>query len=180
MKVCRGKGKAVIYYAGHGIPNETDFSSYLLPIDGIGNDPGSAFSLTDLYNKLGEVEAQSIIVFLDACFSGSKREEGMLTSARGVAIKARQSAPQGNMIVFSAAQGDETAYPYKDMQHGLFTYFLLKKLKDTRGEVTWGELSDYLVDEVGHQSFIKNHKVQTPTISLASSLKESWKKLKLK
>ena len=180
MKVCRGKGKAIIYYAGHGIPNETDYSSYLLPVDGIGNDPGSAFSLTDLYKKLGEVEALSITVFLDACFSGSKREEGMLTSARGVAIKSRQGLPQGNMIVFSAAQGDETAYPYKDMQHGLFTYFLLKKLKETKGEVTLGELSEYLADEVGRQSFLKNNKIQTPTVSVAPSLQNSWKSLKLK
>ena len=180
MQVCHGKGIAIVYYAGHGIPDESDQSSYLLPVDGIGNDPGSAFSLTDLYKKLGEVEAQSITVFLDACFSGSKREEGMLTSARGVAIKARQSAPQGNMIVFSAAQGDETAYPYKDMQHGLFTYFLLKKLKETKGEVTLGELSEYLSDEVGRQSFLKNNKLQTPTVSVAPSLQNSWKSIKLK
>jgi hypothetical protein len=37
--------------------------------------------------------------------------------------------PQGNMVVFSAAQGDETAYPNNDEKHGMFTYFLLKKLQ---------------------------------------------------
>ena len=180
MLVCRGKGKAIVYYAGHGIPNESDQSSYLLPVDGIGNDSGSAYALQELYDKLGNVEAQSITIFLDACFSGSKREEGTLTSARGVAIKAKQSTPKGNLIVFSAAQGDETAYPYKDKQHGLFTYFLLKKLQETKGEVTLGELSEYLADEVGRQSFIKNNKIQTPTVSVASSLQNSWKSLKLK
>lgn len=180
MQVCRGKGKAIVYYAGHGIPNESDQSSYLLPVDGIGNDPGSAYALQELYEKLGNVEAQSITIFLDACFSGSKREEGMLTSARGIAIKAKQSSPKGNLIVFSAAQGDETAYPYKDKQHGMFTYFLLKKIQETKGEVTLGELSEYLADEVGRQSFIKNNKIQTPTVSVASSLQNSWKSLKLK
>lgn len=180
MQVCRGKGKAIIYYAGHGIPNESDLSSYLLPVDGIGNDPGSAYSLKDLYDKLGSIEVQSITIFLDACFSGSKREDGMLASARGVALKAKQSAPKGNMIVFTAAQGDETAYPYKDKQHGMFTFFLLKKLQETKGDVTLGELSEYLTDEVGRQSFIKNNKMQTPTVSVAPSLKESWRHLKLK
>lgn len=180
MKVCRGKGKAIIYYAGHGIPNESGQSAYLLPVDGIGNDTNSAFSLDELYEKLSNVEAQSITVFLDACFSGSKREEGMLTSARGVAIKVKPSTPKGNLIIFSAAQGDETAYPYKDKQHGLFTYYLLKKLQESKGEATLGELSEYLTDEVGRQSFLKNNKIQTPTVIIAPSLQNTWKNLKLK
>ena len=180
MTVCRGKGKAIVYYAGHGIPNESDLSAYLLPVDGIGNDPGSAYSLKDMYEKLGGVEAQSITIFLDACFSGSKREEGMLASARGVALKAKQSAPKGNMVIFSAAQGDETAYPYKDKQHGLFTYFLLKKLQESKGEVTLGELSEYLTEEVGRQSFVKNNKMQTPTVNVSSPLENSWRQMKLK
>ena len=180
MKVCRGNGKAIVYYAGHGIPNESDLSAYLLPVDGIGNDPGSAYSLKELYDKLGSVEAQSITIFLDACFSGSKREDGMLASARGVALKAKPSAPKGNMIVFTAAQGDETAYPYKDKQHGMFTYFLLKKLQDSKGEVTLGELSDYLSDEVGRESFVKNGKMQTPSANVSASLQNSWRNLKLK
>ena len=104
----------------------------------------------------------------------------MIASARGVALKAKQSSPKGNMVVFSAAQGDETAYPYKDKQHGMFTYFLLKKLQETKGEVTLGELSDYLVKEVGRESFVKNGKMQTPTANVASSLKDSWRQLKLK
>ena len=180
MTVCRGKGKAIVYYAGHGIPNESDLSAYLLPVDGIGNDPGSAYSLKDLYDKLSSVEAQSITIFLDACFSGSKREDGMLASARGVALKAKPSAPKGNMIVFSAAQGDETAYPYNDKQHGMFTYFLLKKLQETKGDVSLGDLSDYLTEEVGRQSFIKNNKMQTPTVNVSSSLQNSWRNMKLK
>lgn len=179
MQVCRGKGKAIVYYAGHGIPNESDLSSYLLPVDGIGNDPGSAYSLKDLYDKLGGVEAQSITIFLDACFSGSKREDGMLASARGVALKTKQSAPKGNMVVFSAAQGDETAYPYKDKQHGMFTYFLLKKLQETKGEVTLGELCDYLTEEVGRESFVKNGKMQTPTTT-PSTKATNWRNWKLK
>ena len=180
MRVCRGKGKAIVYYAGHGIPNESDLSSYLLPVDGIGNDPGSAYSLKELYDKLGSVEAQSVTIFLDACFSGSKRENGMLASARGVALKAKQSAPKGNMIIFTAAQSDETAYPYKDKQHGMFTYFLLKKLQETKGDVTLGALSDYLTEEVSRQSFVKNNKMQTPTVNVSTSLKDSWRTMTLK
>ena len=50
----------------------------------------------------------------------------MMASARGVAIKVKQQTPKNKMVVFSAAQENETAYPFKTKQHGLFTYFLLK------------------------------------------------------
>lgn len=180
MKVCRGKGKAIFYYAGHGIPNEEDHSAYLLPTDGIGNDPASAYSLKELYDKLGNMDAQSVTIFLDACFSGSKREQGMLASARGVAIKAKPTEAKGNMVVFSAATGDETAYPYQSQQHGMFTYYLLKKLQDTKGNVTLGELSDYLSEEVGRQSFVENNKMQTPTVIPSAALAASWRSMKLK
>ena len=180
MKIYEGRGRAIVYYAGHGIPSETGNSAYLLPVDGIGNDPLTAYGLKDLYEVLGKLESKSIMVFLDACFSGTKREDGMLTSARGVAIKVKPTTPKGNIIVFSAAQGDETAYPYKDMQHGMFTYYLLKKLQDTNGNISLGELSDYVKTSVKRQSFLKNNKVQTPMISVALPLQNRWKNLKLR
>lgn len=179
MQVCRGEGKAIFYYAGHGIPSEKDQTAYLLPVDGVGNDVGSAYSLKQLYENLGSIESQSVKIFLDACFSGSKRENGMLVSARGVAIKAKPNAPIGNMVVFSAAQGDETAYPYKEKKHGMFTYYLLKNLQATKGNTTLGKLGDYLVEEVGRQSFVENKKTQTPCVSASVAL-ENWKYLKLK
>jgi hypothetical protein len=49
-----------------------------LPIDGIGNDPRSAYSLNELYSQLGELSAKQITVFMDACFSGAQRGDGML------------------------------------------------------------------------------------------------------
>lgn len=88
----------------------------------------------------------------------------MMTSARGVAIKVKQEVPQGNMVVFTAAQGDETAYQYKEKGHGMFTYFLLKKLQETKGEATLGELSEYVTSEVKKASLLNNNKSQTPSV----------------
>lgn len=175
-----GHAKAIFYYAGHGIPNESDQSAYLLPVDGIGSMPRSALSLKELYESFSKMKAESVTVFLDACFSGSKRENGMLSSARGVAIKAKQDSPEGKMIVFTAAQGDETAYPLTEQKHGMFTYYLLKKLQETDGDVTYGELSDYVKDQVCRQSFLKNNKMQTPSIMAASSLKDLWREMTIK
>lgn len=176
----KGEAQAIVYYAGHGIPDESTKDSYLLPVDGYGDDPTTGYSLNELYKTLNSVPSKSTVVFLDACFSGAQRDGGMLASARGVAIKAKPTAPLGNMVVFSAAQGDETAYPYKEQNHGLFTYYLLKKLQESEGNITLGELSDYITDQVGKKSIIVNRKSQTPTVSVSSSLKGNWKELKLK
>lgn len=179
-KAYGGQVRFIVYYAGHGIPDEATKTAYLLPVDGKSTILDTGYSLVKLYEKLGTMPAECVTVFMDACFSGSKRGEGMLASARGVAIKAKQQAPQGKMVVFSAAQGDETAYPYKEKEHGLFTYYLLKKLKETKGDVTYGELSIYLQTEVKRKSIVANSKSQTPTVNPSQSIAGSWKNMKLR
>ena len=182
MDASSGNGKIIFYYAGHGIPDEATQSSYLLPVDGMGSDVEYAYSLESLYSELSKMPSDRIMVFLDACFSGAKRNGQLMNSARGVAIKAKASRPKGNMIVFSAAQGDETAYPYDDCQHGMFTYFLLKKIQETEGNVTLGDLSEFLTKSVKMQSSRNNEKnqVQTPTVNVSPALKKAWMKLQLK
>lgn len=179
--VCRvaktygGSADIIFYYAGHGIPDESTRASYLLPVDGYGYNVSTGYKLSDLYDRLGSVPAGSVTVFLDACFSGTARDGMMLASARGVAIKARADAPTGKMVVFSAAQGDETAYPYREKGHGLFTYYLLKKLQQTKGNVTYGELGDYITEQVGRTAIVENSKPQTPTVTVAPALAQTWK-----
>lgn len=174
-----GDARLVIYYAGHGIPNEKDGAGYLLPVDVAGNDVSAAYSLASLYAALGKLKTKSITLFMDACFSGTKRGDGMLVAARGVAIKAKQEVPLGNMVVFSAAQGDETAYPYAEKGHGLFTYFLLKKLKETSGKVDLGTLGDYIHKEVTRKAAVVNNKSQTPMVSHSAKMGDSWRSIYL-
>lgn len=180
IAVYHGDAKVIFYYAEHGIPDEQNKSAYLLPIDGYGSDVTTGYALEDLYKALGSLPSKSVTVFLDACFSGAKRDGDMLASARGVAIKVKQATPVGNIVVFSAAQGDETAYPYKEEEHGLFTYYLLKKLQKTRGNVTLGELSDYIKTQVERQSIVINGKLQSPSFVSTATIANSWKKWTLK
>lgn len=175
-----GEGRVIFYYAGHGIPNEADKSACLLPVDGVGSDIESAYPLSKLYEALSELPARSVTVFLDACFSGAKRDGQMMASARGVAIKTKPQEAKGKMVIFTAAQGDETAYPFKSQKHGMFTYFLLRKLQDTKGDVTLGDLGDYLTREVRRESFDENSKIQTPSINASAALADSWRQMKLK
>ncbi len=170
----------IVYYAGHGVPDEASKTAYLLPVDGIISDLTTCYKLDDLYATLGNMPASQITVFMDACFSGSKREDGMLASARGVALKTKSGVPQGNMVVFSAAQGNETAYPNREQQHGLFTYYLLKMLQATAGNVELKALGEYITKQVSQQSLLLNNKKQTPCVTPSASLGNDWQSWKLK
>lgn len=174
-----GDLNVIFYYAGHGVPSESDKAAYLLPVDASGQNTEVCLSTKRLYDTLDGLHAKRVLVFMDACFSGAQRGDGMLASARGVALKVKQDAPKGNMVVFSAATGDETAYPYKEKGHGLFTYYLLKKLQDTKGDVTLGELSEYVNKEVRRQSVVINHKSQSPTVVPADGMSD-WSSIKLR
>lgn len=173
------RAQIIFYYAGHGIPDENSRTAYLLPVDGLGTDVSTGYKLDDLYTELGGMPAQSITIFMDACFSGSKRENGMLASARGVALKTKPGTPQGNMVVFSAAQNDETAFPHREQGHGMFTYYLLKKLQATQGNVTLHDLGLYITTKVCQESLRINNKAQTPCVTPSPALGDTWKTWKL-
>lgn len=179
-QVYKGNINVLFYYAGHGIPDESTGDSYLLPIDADGVNMKVCYPLNQLYKELGGLNAKNVICFMDCCFSGADRGDGMIIAARGVAIKAKSNNPTGKTIVFTAATDKQTAFPYKEKGHGMFTYHLLKKIRDTKGECTLGELGTFLCDEVAKQSIVVNGKDQTPIILTSSGITEKWKSMKLK
>jgi hypothetical protein len=174
-----GEAKVIFYYAGHGIPDESTKDSYLLPVDGYGSNIATGYKVAKLYEELSGMKTKGVTVFMDACFSGATRSGSMMASARGVALKINSAVPRGNLVVFSAAQNDETAYPYLDHGHGLFTYFLLKKLKESSGNVTYKELGDYITDNVRKVSIVANSKSQTPSVIAGAGVGGDWQQDKI-
>jgi hypothetical protein len=179
IKAYNGEARVIIYYAGHGIPDEKDKSAFLLPTDGSSNIPQTALRLDDLYAGFTNFPSKSVSVFLDACFSGGARE-GSLAEGRGVKVRPKENILPGNLLVFSATSADETALPVKERAHGLFTYYILKKLQDSKGEVYMSDLVYFVTDNVGKQSIVVNNKSQNPKIYVSPSIQDSWQKLKLK
>jgi len=176
--VTEGNSKILLYYAGHGMPDEKDKTAYLIPTDGFPKDITTCFRLSELYGRLGKVRAQNVTVILDACFSGVKRGSGQaLIAARGIAIKPKEEVLNGNIVVFTAASNDETALAYKEKRHGMFTYFLLNKLKETKGKVSFGDLFSTISSEVKKNSMLENDKLQTPSVNVSASMRDKWKDL---
>ncbi len=172
--------EVMVYYSGHGVPDETTREAYLLPVDADALNNEAAYSLTQFYHDLQQTGAKDVMVFLDACFSGMARDDNPLVKARGVAIKARNTEPGGDMFVLSATSGQETAMPYREKNHGMFTYYLLKKLQQTKGNVTLKELSDYVREQVARSSEIENHKPQTPTVTLSGRMRDGYADIKMR
>jgi len=169
----------IFYYAGHGLPDENTKAAYLIPVDVSGTNLNSAIRLSDIYDQYSQSGAKRITIFLDACFSGGGREAGLL-AARAVKIKPKDELLSGNMIVFTASSGEQSALPYKEEQHGIFTYYLLKKLKETRGDVTYGELAKYIQENVSVQSLKINRKDQDPDVNVSKDVIEVWEEWELK
>lgn len=167
------ESELIFYYAGHGFPDENSKEPYLIPVDVSGNNLESAIKLYDLYNQFTATNAGKITVFLDACFSGGGRDAGLM-AARGIKVTPKQGALMGNFVVFASTQGDQVALPYQEKQHGMFTYFLLKKLQDSKGVCTYNELYDYVKNSVIENSIRVNSKRQEPMMNLSPKVSEEW------
>ncbi len=178
IKNTGGNADVFFYYAGHGLPDERTKEPYLIPVNVSGNDLEYAIKLSELYKKLNEHESKKITVFIDACFSGGAREQG-LVEARGVKIKPNETFLAGNIVSFSASSGTQSSLPYKEKGHGLFTYYLLKYLQETKGEGTYGDLSKYLQEKIGINSVLINNKEQNPSTNVSQGLQSSWKEIQL-
>jgi hypothetical protein len=97
-----GDAEVVVYYAGHGLPDEQTHEPYIIPVDISGSDLMSAIKLQSLYSKLTEFPSKRITVFMDACFSGGSRGQGLLAT-RGVKVRPKDDLLKGNIVVFTSS-----------------------------------------------------------------------------
>ena len=177
-KIENGNAKLIFYYSGHGMPDEETKSPFIIPVDVSANNLEYGIQLSDAFSVLTEHPARQVTVFLDACFSGGGRNQGLLPR-KGIKVKANKNVILGNMVVFSSSSREETSFIYREARHGYFTYFLLKKLKETKGNINYDELSNYLIYAVQKEAGL-NGVIQTPEVYSSQKLADRWKEWKLK
>ncbi len=144
-----------IYYSGHGAPNPKSGDAYLVPYDG---DPSfieqTGYQLKKLYASLGKLPAKEVIVALDSCFSGGGGRSVIAKGARPLVMNVQTtSSLSKGMTVLSASSGGQISSTYAEKGHGLFTYFLLKGIKNedvigTDGILDVGGLYMYVKPQV--------------------------------
>ena len=164
-KVIPGKTDVFIYYSGHGVPLSVDGRDemYIIATDCnkeyIEED---GLSINTLYSNLEALEAKSVTVILDACFSGGSRRSGAYQSQNiaghklvmpDLSATERPWRYNPNFRVFASCKGDQTSLGYDRSLSGLFTYYLAVGLqgeadKSGDGAVTMRELADYVTENV--------------------------------
>lgn len=170
--------KLIVYYAGHGAPDDATLEPYLVPVDAARVNKDVCIPLASIYSEMGSMKLRSATVLLDACFSGATRDGKMIAEARGIARVPKKQELQGRIAVLSATSNEQAALPYSEKGHGMFTYYLLKRLQDTRGEASLQDLHEYISENVARSSSIVNRKEQTPTVTFsagAANIWDSWK-----
>jgi hypothetical protein len=179
--VVEKNGTVFVYYSGHGAPNAVTGDAYLVPYDG---DPAfieqTGYSLKRLYENLAKLPAKNIIVALDSCFSGAG---GKSVSAKGSRALVRvEKTSARNIAVLTASQDNQISSSYEDKGHGVFTYFLLKGIKEMLGEdrnstLELGQLYNYIKPQVERTSRRLYNNEQTPQLMTAD---EQMKKIGLR
>lgn len=92
----------------------------------------------------------------------------------------RHHAAEGQHGCVLGCVGRPDCLSIQGERHGIFTYYLLEKLQETKGDVTLGDLYEHLSTNVAQQSVVVNRKVQLPVVSSSAQLSGQWEDMKLK
>ncbi len=164
-----------VFYSGHGLPTPDGSGLYLLPLQAdreVIDD--TAIPFTKINDAISLAKPKSVTVILDACYSGqTKAGQTLVASARPLTLKAQNSFFPPNFTVISASQSDQISSSSPDLQHGIFSYYLMKGMEgdadmDKDGKITLGEMRDYLVEQVGRQAAMMSRKQEPQLIGDAS------------
>ncbi len=173
MKNLEGDVEVIFYYAGHGLPDESTKEAYLIPVDVTGSNIQSGIKLQDVYKSFSEYPSNGVTMFIDACFSGGARGEQMV-KARGVKIVPKPDYLEGNIVSFTASSSNQSSNAYAEKKHGIFTYFLLKELQNSKGDISYKDFWDGVRKNVSVESIKINDKEQEPQKIVGGLAKDSW------
>lgn len=162
----------IIYYSGHGAVAENGskgLEAYLAPYDVSSNVAISGISTSEIKKLLDNFKHGNKIILLDCCYSGGVNAKSVshLKHKDLSNIKAfqNQSYAEGTFM-FTACKEDETAIEVHELEHGLFTYYLIEELvKGTGNTVALSSLHDPVTKAVEAAAERYSHK-QTPTIQI--------------
>jgi hypothetical protein len=159
-----------IYYAGHGAPDPQSREAYIVPYEGHPDFPSKLYPLKELYETLGQLPAREIIVMLDSCFSGAQGRSVTSKGARPISISIENPVlASKNITVIAGSTGNQISSDYDKVEHGLFTYYLLRGMRgdadtDMNGKIELGELYHYVRSNVSERASLELNRDQTPVI----------------
>jgi len=154
-KMREKKADLFVFYSGHGLPTPDGKSLYFMPY-GVDRDvlEDSAIEQNKIVAIIESVKPKSVTFFIDSCYSGASRSgETLIASARPLALKTNSVGFPKNYTVFTASNSDQISSSSASLNHGVFSFYLMKALEggadsNRDGQLTLGELQGYLFDKV--------------------------------
>jgi len=159
-KINKNKTELIIFFAGHGLASNDGKDLYLLPQD---SDPDllerTALSRVELFEIISSLEPKKVTMFFDTCYSGITRDDkSLLASARPVRIISdeKDQIPE-NFTIFSASKLEQISSGLKEVNHGIFSYYLMKGLEGNADlnedkKITNAELLKYMQKNVSQKA----------------------------
>ncbi|HEV8485431.1 MAG TPA: caspase family protein [Blastocatellia bacterium] len=125
----------IIYFSGHGaadhdrfylIPHDLGYRGERTSLEGFKTILAHSISDRDLEGALKDLEANQILLLIDACKSGqalkSEEQRRGPMNTRGLA----QLAYEKGMYILTASQSDEVAFESEKLKHSYLAYALLE------------------------------------------------------
>jgi hypothetical protein len=166
-----------VFYSGHGLPTQDGSGLYWLPQranrDVIAK---TAILLQDINIDIQASKPKSVTIFMDACYSGQARGgETLIASARPIALKSQPTTFPSNFTVISASQADQISSSSPELQHGIFSYYLMRGMEgeadlNRDAKITLDEIQSYLSENVGRQARIMNRQQEPQVIGDGSKV----------
>ncbi len=159
----------IFYFSGHGTRLSDTGTTYLIPYDHDLRDVATTcIDFSDLAGKIRKMEANKVVVILDACHSGGVKPEGARTVANTGLIKRyleEFEKAEGRALLLSS---DESEVSWETEDNGIFTRFLLEGLNgkadaNDDGIVTFTEVAVYVEDAVPRYTRENFARIQKPT-----------------
>ena len=80
---------------------------------------------------------------------------------------------RGDVVVFSSSDFGATSYAFKEQEHGFFTYFQLKELKQSKGNLSYDDMFTNVKDAVSFESSLQGLQ-QIPIMISGGKTKDTW------
>jgi uncharacterized caspase-like protein len=147
--------------------------SSTIPVDGNLNTPEiSGYPLELLYRNLDQIEARSVTVLIDACFSGESSRGPLIRGASGIRVIPQKIAETTFTVISATGQGQVASWD-EETSHGLFTKHLLDALNgaadgnpygNADGMITLNEIKNYLDSEMTYAARRQYGREQKATV----------------
>ncbi len=168
-------GRIYFYFSGHGAPDASAGTSYIVPTDGDPQYLGqTAIAMREVLSTLSQSKAREVLAVLDSCFSGAGGRSVLPPGARPI-VRVKEEAAPAQLALFSASNGNEISGPTASGDGGLFTQYVLQGLgtgaadMNGDGQVSLSELSQWVGPRVSREAK-KANRQQNPALTVGRGL----------